>query len=139
MDGTQQARPANTAYDRTQWRVLDAISTPTPEVFAKQYFSPRRPILMKGMAKSWGCSSWTPSFFAAAFPGVEVGGEKRSKEVNTADPMKYLAAVRAGGRSHTMTMRDFVDSLTPSSESRDQFYAILALTDSMPQLIKQLA
>ncbi len=89
-----------------QLRSVDRVETISPEDFRKNYYTPLKPLVIKGLAKKWPAySKWNWDFFKAVVGDVEVGVYNNVKSdaytpINTADDYmtfgEYIDMIRQG-------------------------------------------
>ncbi|MFT3979356.1 MAG: cupin-like domain-containing protein [Ferruginibacter sp.] len=89
-----------------QLKPVDTVESITPEDFKKNYYDPKKPLVIKGLAKKWPAyNKWNWDYFIDIVGDKEVGVYNNVKSdsytpINTADAyMKfgdYLRKVKAG-------------------------------------------
>lgn len=89
-----------------QLQAVDTVEALEPAIFKKQYYNQKKPVVIRGLAKSWPCyERWNWDYFIEAVGHKEVGVYNNVKSdaytpINTADGyMKfgdYLRQVKEG-------------------------------------------
>lgn len=105
---------------------VDTVENISKEVFLQHYFRPQKPVLIKGLAKSWDAyDKWNLDYIFDQAGEQEVG----LYDNKPADPNKATNEPVT-----TMKMRDYIKLIkSQPSDLRIFFYII---TDKLPELLK---
>ncbi|WDF70589.1 cupin-like domain-containing protein [Sphingobacterium oryzagri] len=108
---------------------VDTVENISKERFLKHYFRPQKPVLIKGLAKSWDAyDKWSLDYIYEQAGDQEVG----LYDNKPADPNKATNEPVT-----TMKMRDYIKLIkSQPSDLRIFFYII---TDKLPELLKNFS
>lgn len=108
---------------------VDTVENISKETFLAQYYRPQRPVLIKGLAKSWEAyDKWNLDYIFEQAGEQEVG----LYDNKPADPNKATDEPVT-----TMKMRDYIKLIkSQPSDLRIFFYII---TDKLPELLKNFS
>jgi ribosomal protein L16 Arg81 hydroxylase len=102
---------------RSQKLEIDILYHISPKEFKQNYLKQKKPFVLKGAAKKWGCAKWTPSFFdtqygedsISAMSAIPRGKDKNiSYEVRNIKLKDYIKDIEQGSSKYYIRFNNFL-------------------------------